>query len=233
MFDNPTNAYQFLYSVMESIRNAMYTYGNYSLAPMASIQPQLATIGYDQTVCRICGDSTSNIHSHLQKRHRGRPRPRPRPRPQVTNEPIVNCAYCKNQMPPKSMEGHLLRIHNVAVKESARPAVKRKRSELETSSDGIQVIDQPIIKRQRYDAAQTINEALNDAIISRPQTPPIETQTDTEATEETTAMPIVQFDNKTYNLVHVSDSELNKFMVNGRIRIHNGYLYMNDTEQEE
>lgn len=238
MFQNPNINYQFLYVVMASTENPMFNM-SYSMEPT---QQPLHIFDYDNnnyTMCRICGESVANIFNHLRFNHPKRRRQfkRFRSNPKIQCDPIVSCEYCANKMLKSSMDGHLLRKHNSTLNGNVRMAVKRKRTY--PNNDDNRVIDQEIVKRQRFDADQTIMEALNDAFIQRQQTPPIESPTEIVANEpnKTTdvieALPLVHFDKKTYNMVHISDQELNQLMVNGRIRIHNGHLYMNDSEQEQ
>lgn len=187
-------------------------------------QLQLQIFSPEQIVCRICGDSIPryDLKDHLRIHRRA----------ELSKETLINCDYCKNKMPTRSMAAHLLRKHNISTRDTASPAVIQKQNEIDDINKCIQLIDQQIVKRPRYDAGRTIAEALDEAVIPRPQTPPFENPTE-PSVEEIVSLPIVQFDNKVYNLVHVSDYELNKLMMDGRIRIHEGYLYMNDSDHVE
>lgn len=69
----------------------------------------------------------------------------------------------------------------------------------------------------------------NRNYVLRPETPPDENP---EPENFNSAdLPLVQFDDKNYNLVHISDQQLNRFMQFGKIRIQNGQLYMKDTDE--
>lgn len=205
---------------------------------MEQLQPplQLEMYDYNRTLCRICGDSVSNLEAHLHTRHNQRPRRRRSRRSQR----LIKCEHCLNKMEKSSMKGHLLRKHNISSNEENSKAVKRKRTE--TVGADFEAIDQQIIKRQCPNVNQTITDDLNDTFISQSQTQAnenlavtaiSETTEGTHGNQEATHLPIVKFEQKIFNLVHISDQELNKLMLNGRIRIQNGYLYMNDSEPEQ
>lgn len=133
---------------------------------------------------------------------------------------LIWCKYCRNKMSEHAMNGHLARKHSSILprlSETENRSSKRGYDEIQADEP---LIDQQSNKRQRLDADQDY-QAMNGPIVPRPQTPPIEI--DSEEKEQ----PIVQ--QGEYNLVHISDRELNKFLQMGRIRVMNGHLYMNDS----
>lgn len=122
------------------------------------------------------------------------------------------------------MNAHVIRKHAdlaiAGLNETKNRQSKRDCADIE---DDEPFVDQQSTKRQRLDADQGYQE-MNGSIVQRPQTPPIEI--DSEEKQQSIDQ------HEEYNLVHISDRELNKFLQMGRIRIINGHLYMNDSDYE-
>lgn len=136
--------------------------------------------------------------------------------------------------------GHLERKHNIPPGSGGHaPSAKRKRAALNDDDDDFTTMDRQIHKRARVNANSTsIHErSLIDAINPRPRTPStppppaIGHPTNSNATGQALTSPIVRAENGTYNVLHISDRELNKFMRNGRIEINNGQLILKDSDE--
>lgn len=69
----------------------------------------------------------------------------------------------------------------------------------------------------------------HDQKIDNEKSKPPPSQHNSEAGEQTTQ---TQHDDVSYNLIHVSDYGVNKFIKMGRISVRNGHLYMDDSEWE-
>lgn len=149
-------------------------------------------------------------------------------------------------MPEGSMKGHVKRLHSMEAAIGTQYAPKRSYAEIEaeeplferpatnhfgtvtnenyTVSPAFRT-DPMATKRhcQRLDSVEQ-HETMAEPFIQQPQTTPI----------ETAPVERESFSNRAedYNLVHISDRELNKFLRRGLIRIANGHLYMKDTEYE-
>lgn len=127
---------------------------------------------------------------------------------------MIWCNYCRNQMPESSMQAHLERKHKHTA-DNHGP----KRSHADQ-------MPQLFSKRQRLDNDPAMeNGSMTPPFDGfRPETPPMPVQPQQPVT-------FVQIEGMPYNLVYVSDCELNKLMENGLIRVHNGHIFMKDTEQ--
>lgn len=148
---------------------------------------------------------------------------------------MVNCQFCPNKMPPRAMRGHLLRKHRgrLNAPAPARPK-KRKCSELQKQ---MTTQEHHFVSRPRYDSGVCYDPDAYETNIPRPETPPPPTYHDEPAANENGDMgqhlPIAQYEKKNYNLVHISDEQLNKFMEFRRIGVRNGQLYLKDTDERE
>lgn len=121
-------------------------------------------------------------------------------------------------------------------------SVKRKRAAME--DDDFTMMGRHMQKHARVSAnSNGIQEHSSN--ISRPVTPPwplqspppsssaIDNPTDYNATEQPNALATVRFQNEAYNVVHVSDREINKLMQIGRVRIVNGKMFLKDSVDQE
>lgn len=137
--------------------------------------------------------------------------------------------------------GHLERKHNIPPgSDGHAPSAKRSRAVLDDDDGNYTTMEQQIHKRARFIANSTsIHERSSiDAMIQRPRTPstpPPATQNpaDGNATERASTLRAVRVQNETYNVVHISDRELNKLMRNGRIEVKNGQLILSDSVEQE
>lgn len=162
---------------------------------------------------RTVFNTPTNVDSNVQRRpvrHRHR------------NHLALNsqCEYCFNRMPQSSLNGHLRRKHSQLIRTIENHGSKRSHSEYQ---DEMSV---SFGKRQRLDMDQFFDSMVNGS--SALQTPSIPLDF-----EEPVTTPFVQFDGMSYNLVHVSDFELNKLIENGLIRIHDGNLFLMESERDQ
>lgn len=131
---------------------------------------------------------------------------------------MVWCNYCRNQMPESSLQNHLDRKHTLVVDAAENRGPKRGHTD--------QMLQQNP-KRHRLNSNPPIeNGSLTPPFdVMRPETPPMPLAPDQPST-------FVQIEGMPYNLVYVSDGELNRLMGNGLIRVHEGHLFMKETEQD-
>lgn len=137
--------------------------------------------------------------------------------------------------------GHLERKHNILPRSDGHaPNAKRKRAVLD-DDDELATMEHQINKRSRVNANSTSIQELSsiNASILRPLTPSppppsaIGNPTNCNATGQASTLQDARVQNEKYNVIHISDRELNKFMRNGRIEVHNGKLILGDSIGQE
>lgn len=146
------------------------------------------------------------------------------------------------------MAGHLERKHNIlpASSDGHVQTAKRKRSAMDNDDNSddddnyFTTMEQHAQKRARPNANSTsiYERTPIDAIIPRPMTPPsppaIGNLTNAgRSANNRQPSNVLCMPNKAYNVVYISDRELNKFMRNGRIGIKNGRLVFQDTMDDD
>lgn len=150
--------------------------------------------------------------------------------------------------------GHLERKHNIlpGSSDDHERSAKRKRSVVENDAksddvghDYYPTVYQHVQKRARPNANSTNIEerAPIDAIIPRPMTPPspspppianlANASRNSSINKQPSTPQVICLRNEAYNVVHISDRELNKFMRSGRVGIRNGRLILNDSIDDE
>lgn len=153
----------------------------------------------------------------------------------------MNCICLDlTQYPISHLIGHVKRKHG-DVQGNGEPARHAKRKCNAMADDDVIIMDQPRQKRARTNAnSNHVQEHSSSPL--RPITPPMqspssspanENATNNTATQQPFALSTVQLENDTYNVVHISDCELNKLMEGGRVRISNGQMFLKDSVEEE
>lgn len=199
MFTNPVAAHQF-------IANIIMDYDQYSAVNQFESMPLDSM--FRQTTFNEPSVDVSSIY-----------RPSRRPRSNRQKPPKIDgfiwCKYCSNRMPEHLMSAHIERKHSNKPDE---PSSKHRASKRSRNDDQGELNGNQIFKRQHL----ADDDLSFTPVDSRPTTPP---------TEDITHPIEQQIISKKsgYNLVHISDEELNRFMELGLIRIHTGQLYMKDT----
>lgn len=120
------------------------------------------------------------------------------------------------------------------------PNAKRKRAALD-NDDNYSVPEHHIPKRTRPNANSTaIQERSPIGAITPPRpvtpsTPPpaIGDLTNNNGIQPASTSQIVCAQNEGYNVIHISDRELNKFMQSGRVEVKNGMLILKDSDEQE
>lgn len=126
----------------------------------------------------------------------------------------AQCKYCLNRMSKLSLVSHMRRKHSQLIVSMENASQQNHPDHGDDVSNA---------KRRRLSNDQPFQLMENDSIGE--QTPLIPFDF-----EEPAKTPFVQFDGMSYNLVHVSDFELNKLIGNGLIRVLNGNLFLVDSD---
>lgn len=218
MLIEPEDVYRFIgFVVQQAVRNSMsnsLVANHFEMAPIPT-------------------GSSSNIQEYsapVRPSRRTRPR-RIRPSRSSTPPEQVRCQFCPNKMPIDSMHAHLMRKHSQQLQETlnrpANPPTKRQITEI--ASVDVLKQEHRCAKRARFgDDQQTNGIEVIANNIARPETPPNDQSTEND---EPTTPPDANFGKKIYNLVHISDEQLNRFLRFGRIRVQDGQMFMNDTDE--
>lgn len=114
------------------------------------------------------------------------------------------------------------------------PAAKRGRAEM--ADDDFEAMERSILKRAlrfRWILFNIFNKHPTTASNTTIATTTIGPFNRSKCFERAITLPIIELQNAKYNVVHVSDAELNKFMQIGRIQIKNGQLILKDSVQQE